>query len=147
MLLHWIVHIGLNLGLSQSALVKPQIIDAARKRIIVITRAPDVDCGIGTASQENDTQSLSSKVFAFMGSFSLYDGCGANYLKAHTTIPDIHVALDPAAEQPPNHFDLEPGSLGYATGMFSYFKQKLGSKVQTFLRGKGRKGGLTSPAA
>ncbi len=37
-----------------------------------------------------------SKVFAFVGSFSLYDGCGAGYIKPHD-IPDFHVQLDPRA--------------------------------------------------
>jgi hypothetical protein len=69
-------------------------------------------------------------VFAFVGTFSLYDGCSANIIKQHGNVPDIHVALDPAALPPSNHFDLEPGALGYANGMFAYYKQKYGSKVQ-----------------
>jgi hypothetical protein len=40
------------------------------------------------------------------------------------------VALDPSAETLPNHFDLEPGPLGFATGMWAYYRQKFGTKVQ-----------------
>jgi len=91
-----------------------------------------LDSGTSCTMNQNDTTSLINKVFAFVGSFSLYDGigCGATVVKAHPTVPDIHVALDPTAETPSNHFDLEPGSAGYATGMFKYFAQKYGSKVQ-----------------
>jgi hypothetical protein len=88
------------------------------------------DGGTNCTQNENGTASLVNQVFAFVGTFSLYDNCGANVLKQHSSVPDIHVALDPAAEPLPNHFDLEPGPLGYATGMFAYYKQKYGSKVQ-----------------
>jgi ABC-type branched-subunit amino acid transport system substrate-binding protein len=88
------------------------------------------DGGTNCTQNENATSSLISQVFAFVGTFSLYDNCGATVLKAHPTVPDIHVALDPAAAPLSNHFDLEPGALGYANGMFAYYKQKYGSKVQ-----------------
>ena len=90
------------------------------------------DSGTNCTLNQNDTSSLVNKVFAFVGSFSLYDGvgCGATVLAAHPTVPDIHVALDPTAETLPSHFDLQPGELGYATGMFKYFAQKYGSKMQ-----------------
>jgi ABC-type branched-subunit amino acid transport system substrate-binding protein len=91
-----------------------------------------LDSGTSCTQNQNDTSSLINKAFAFVGSFSLYDGngCGATVLAAHPTVPDVHVALDPTAEKLPNHFDLEPGPLGYATGMFKYFTQKYGSKMQ-----------------
>jgi ABC-type branched-subunit amino acid transport system substrate-binding protein len=90
------------------------------------------DSGTNCNQNANDTTDLVKKVFAFVGSFSLYDGtgCGATVLKNNPTVPDIHVALDPSAETLPNHFDLEPGELGYATGMWKYYAQKYGSKVQ-----------------
>jgi len=80
---------------------------------------------------QNATEELASKVFAFVGSFSLEDGCGAKYLNAHTNVPDIHVALAPEADSPPNHFDIETGALGYATGPFAYYAKKLGAAVQS----------------
>jgi ABC-type branched-subunit amino acid transport system substrate-binding protein len=89
------------------------------------------DSGTNCSINQNDTSSLVSKVFAFVGSFSLYDGngCGATILKKNPTVPDVHVALDPTAEALPNHFDLEPGQLGYATGMYKYYKAKYGAKM------------------
>src|SRR5580704_13656629 len=90
------------------------------------------DSGTNCSINQNDTSTLVKKVFAFVGSFSLYDGngCGATVLKANPTVPDVHVALDPTAETLSNHFDLEPGELGYATGMYKYFKEKYGSKME-----------------
>jgi ABC-type branched-subunit amino acid transport system substrate-binding protein len=90
------------------------------------------DFGDGeTSCQANEaaTQNLVKKDFALVGTFSLYDNCGATVLKANPTVPDIHVALDPAAEPLANHFDLEPGALGYATGMWKYYAKKLGKSV------------------
>jgi ABC-type branched-subunit amino acid transport system substrate-binding protein len=87
------------------------------------------DDGTNCGRNQNDTEDLSKKDFALVGSFSLYDGCGADYIKAHN-VPDFHVQLDPAAGQPASHFDAEPGPLGYATGMFAYYAKKLGDKVK-----------------
>jgi ABC-type branched-subunit amino acid transport system substrate-binding protein len=90
------------------------------------------DSATSCSQNQNVTSDLVNKVFAFVGSFSLYDGagCGATVLQAHPTVPDIHVSLDPTAEVLPNHFDLAPGPPGYATGMFKYYKQKYGSKME-----------------
>ena len=87
------------------------------------------DGGTNCTQTQNAAQDLVTKVFAFVGTFGLYDNCAATVLKQHPTVPDIHTSLDPAAGKLANHFDLEPGPLGYATGPFEYFKQKYGSKV------------------
>lgn len=88
------------------------------------------DDGTNCAENQNATQDLAGRVFAFVGSFSLYDGCGASFLKAHPDIPDLHVQLSPAAGAIPNNFDIEPGPLGYATGPFAYYAKKYGDKVK-----------------
>ena len=88
------------------------------------------DDGTNCQNNQNSTEELGGKVFAFVGSFSLYDGCGAKYLAAHNQVPDLHVALAPEAETPRNHYDIETGELGYATGMFAYYAKKYGDKVK-----------------
>jgi hypothetical protein len=88
------------------------------------------DDGTNCQNNQNSTEELAGKVFAFVGSFSLYDGCGAKYFAAHPNVPDIHVALDPAADSPSDHFDIETGHLGYATGPFAYYAHKLGDAVK-----------------
>jgi ABC-type branched-subunit amino acid transport system substrate-binding protein len=90
------------------------------------------DSATNCSQNQNATEQLSSKVFAFIGNFSLYDGvgCGGSVIKAHPTIPDISVAIDPTLSTLPNHFDFAPGPPGYGTGMFAYYQKKFGTKVQ-----------------
>ena len=88
------------------------------------------DDGTNCGQNQNDTENLAKKDFALVGSFSLFDGCGADYIKQHN-IPDFHVQLDTRAVEPSSHFDVEPGQLGYATGMFAYYAKMLGSKVKS----------------
>jgi ABC-type branched-subunit amino acid transport system substrate-binding protein len=88
------------------------------------------DDGTNCTQNENVTDELIGKVFALVGGFSLYDGCGATIIRKHPTVADVHLALDPAAETPPNHFDISSGESGYATGMFHFYQQKYGTKVQ-----------------
>ena len=123
---------GLFAGAQQGAVAFSQYVNSLGGICGHQTTIDFADSGTNCTQNQNDTQSLVTKVFAFVGSFSLYDGagCGATVLKAHPSVPDIHVALDPTAETLPNHFDLEPGPLGYATGPFHYFAQKLGNKIQ-----------------
>jgi hypothetical protein len=87
------------------------------------------DDGTNCTQDENAAQSLIGRTFALAGSFALYDGCGAIVLKQHPDVADVHVALDPAADTLPNHFDVSSKRHGYATGMFRYYKQKYGAKL------------------
>lgn len=88
------------------------------------------DGGTNCTQTQNAAQDLVTKDFALVGSFALYDNCAATVLQSNPTVPDIHDSLDPSAATIANHFDIEPGALGYANGMFSYYKQKYGSKVE-----------------
>ena len=123
---------GLFAGAQQGMNAYAQYINAAGGICGHAVSIDFADSGTNCTLNQNDTSSLVNKVFAFVGSFSLYDGkgCGATVLAAHPTVPDIHVALDPTAETLPSHFDLQPGPLGYATGMFKYFKAKYGAKME-----------------
>jgi hypothetical protein len=87
------------------------------------------DDGTNCTQDENATENLVGRAFALAGSFALYDGCGAMVLRRHPGVADVHVALDPAANTPPNHFDVSSKRHGYATGMFRYYKQKYGAKL------------------
>jgi hypothetical protein len=87
------------------------------------------DDGTNCTQDENATQSLISRSFVMAGTFALYDGCGAIVLKQHPDVADVHVALDPSADTLANHFDVSSKRNGYATGMFHYYKQKYGAKL------------------
>ncbi|MGN6475187.1 MAG: ABC transporter substrate-binding protein [Mycobacteriales bacterium] len=87
------------------------------------------DDGTNCTQDENATQSLVGRTFAMSGTFALYDGCGSLVIKAHPTVADIHVALDPEADKPANHFDVSSKQEGFATGKFHYYQQKYGTKL------------------
>ncbi len=96
-------------------------------RTMQVTVADD---GLDCSGNQNATSNLIPKVFAFVGSFSLYDGCGAKVLSQHPDVPDVHRALDPSANAIATNFSVEPGALGYGTGPFAYFAKKYGAKMQ-----------------
>ncbi|MBV9484920.1 MAG: ABC transporter substrate-binding protein [Frankiaceae bacterium] len=90
------------------------------------------DSGTNCSQNQNVTEGLVNKVFAFVGNFSLYDGtgCGGKVIKDNPTVPDISVAIDPSLSTLKNHYDFAPGVPGYGTGMFAYYAKKFGTKVQ-----------------
>lgn len=88
------------------------------------------DSQTNCTSYQNDMQNLIHKDFAFIGSFSLYDGCGASVLKANPTVADLHTGLNPDAITPANHFDLAAGTGGALTGPFAYWAHKYPTQVK-----------------
>ena len=87
------------------------------------------DDGTNCTQDENATQTLAGKAFALSGTFALYDGCGAAIVNANPGMADIHVALDPSADTPANHFDVSTKLNGFATGAFHYYRQKYGARL------------------
>lgn len=88
------------------------------------------DSQTSCSQTESAYSSLIPKVFGFVGSFNLYDDCGANVEGQHTDIPLAEFKLTQQGLSLPNDFDvgpLPPG--GYPTGMFSYYGGKFGSSA------------------
>lgn len=79
-----------------------------------------LECGQNKAQH----QALAPKVFAFVGSFSLYDDCGADVLGAQKGVPDIHNALGQRAVKLANNFSIAPLPTGWRTGPLQYYKDK-----------------------
>ncbi|MEO6203836.1 MAG: ABC transporter substrate-binding protein, partial [Mycobacteriales bacterium] len=73
-------------------------------------------------------QALIPQVFAFVGAFSLYDGCGAKVLKANEGVPDVHSALAANALALPNNFSVAPLTPGWRTGPLLDYKKKYGDR-------------------
>jgi ABC-type branched-subunit amino acid transport system substrate-binding protein len=84
------------------------------------------DCG----ENQNQHNALIPKVFGFVGSFSVYDDCGAKVLDKHRDVPDVAYALSPEALNLPNNFSPYPLVQGYPTGMFRYWKSKYGDAIR-----------------
>ncbi|HLG91719.1 MAG TPA: ABC transporter substrate-binding protein [Acidimicrobiales bacterium] len=76
------------------------------------------------------TQSLVSQVFAFVGSFSLFDNCGAAVLRQNPQVPDVAYSLDPVAQALPNNFSPQPLQNGWRTGPLLYYKKHYPSAVR-----------------
>jgi ABC-type branched-subunit amino acid transport system substrate-binding protein len=90
------------------------------RQLKVLPRDDQFDCGQNKTLTESDIP----KVFAFVGSFSLFDNCGAQSLGAAPTVPDVHNALSVDAAHLPNNFSPQPLRTGAPTGPFLYFKSK-----------------------
>ncbi|HET6810890.1 MAG TPA: ABC transporter substrate-binding protein [Acidimicrobiales bacterium] len=83
------------------------------------------DDGLQCNQNESDYQNLVNSVFAFVGSWSLDDNCGAQILsQGHTDIPLIQQALNPQMAALPNEYSINPFAYGGPTGTFQYFKSK-----------------------
>ena len=83
------------------------------------------DCSRNRAITQDDL----GKAFAFVGSFSLYDDCGAEVLKS-TQVPDVHVALARGAQTEPNNFSTDPIRPGAAPGPFKWARDKYPDAVK-----------------
>jgi ABC-type branched-subunit amino acid transport system substrate-binding protein len=83
------------------------------------------DCGTNRSATE---QALGS-VFAFVGSFSLFDGCGAAVLAAKPEIPDVHPALAAEAQKEPNNYSATPVKPGLSMGVVNYIKSHFPNSI------------------
>jgi ABC-type branched-subunit amino acid transport system substrate-binding protein len=70
---------------------------------------------------------LIGRVFAFAGSFSLFDSCGATVLKANPGVPDAHLAVTPDANALPNNFSVNPIGTTIGNGVYAWGTQKFGA--------------------
>jgi ABC-type branched-subunit amino acid transport system substrate-binding protein len=89
------------------------------------------------ATNAAEARSLTTKTFALVGSFSIYDSCSAPVMLAAPTVPYVAVALDPKLNALPNEFSPEPVQPGYRVGPLKYIKQKYGVSKVGFLAAAG----------
>lgn len=97
------------------------------RQLKIIGADGQTDC---TANQ-NAHSNLLPKVFAFLGSFSLFDDCGTKVLEQNPQVPDLSYALGPETKKnTTNNFPPQAAPIGYPNGMFCYWAQKYGDKVK-----------------
>lgn len=82
------------------------------------------DDAFSCSQNQSQTQSLAGQTFAFVGSFSLFDNCGANVLKSQANVPDVAYSLDPVAQALPNNFSPQPLADSWRLGPLTYYKQQ-----------------------
>jgi hypothetical protein len=70
------------------------------------------------------TQELAPSVFAFVGTFTVLDSCGAPVLQQNPQLPDVSFSLTPDTKKLPNLYSSQPNPPNYRTGPFLYMKQK-----------------------
>lgn len=88
------------------------------------------DDAFSCSNNQSVTQSLSKQVFAFVGSFSLYDGCGAKVLQANPQLSDVSESLDPTTQALANNFQPQYDGSGFVTGPMIWFKQQYPNAVK-----------------
>jgi ABC-type branched-subunit amino acid transport system substrate-binding protein len=94
-------------------------------------KVTSLDDGFSCSQNQSETQSGSTQDFAFVGSFSLFDNCGAKVLAANPDIPDVSVSLDPVAKALPNNYSPQPAPPGIGTGPFVWIKQQYPKAVKS----------------
>ncbi len=89
------------------------------------------DDGFSCTNNQSETEQLTKTAFAMVGSFSLYDNCGAKALKAVPNMPDVSYSLDPVAQALPNNFSPQPLRQGWRTGPLIWYKQHYPNAVKS----------------
>ena len=115
-------------GIFQGAVVGAQAVAAYQnslggihgRKVKVDVRDDQFDTG----QNRSATIDMIGKVFAFMGSFSLYDDAAAQQIQS-SGIPDVSYSLSKARREIANNFSVQPAFDGGApTSGFLWFKQK-----------------------
>lgn len=90
------------------------------RKLKLITSDDSLQC----SQNEADYSNLIGSVFAFVGSWSLDDNCGAQVVQSHPNVPMVQTYLSQQMASLPNAFGVAPYTADVNTGPFLYFKQK-----------------------
>ena len=88
------------------------------------------DDALNCNQNQTQTQDLVGSVFAFVGSFSVFDNCGAKVFAANPTVADVHYLLSDDANKEVNGFSPQPAPPGFRTGPYKYYKAKYPSAIK-----------------
>lgn len=75
------------------------------------------------AQNRSDVAALVHQVIAFAGSFSLFDNCGGQVLKANPEVPDVSVTLSNSTNALANNFSANPLVPGWQAGPLLWFQK------------------------
>ena len=78
---------------------------------------------------QNAYRNLIPKVFAFVGSFGLYDDCGAKTLADNKAVSDLSYALSKPHRTLDTNFSPAPAPIGYPDGMFRFWAKRFPAQV------------------
>jgi ABC-type branched-subunit amino acid transport system substrate-binding protein len=88
------------------------------------------DDALNCNQNQTQTQDLIGSVFAFVGTFSVFDNCGAKVFAQNPTVADVHYLLSNDANKEANGFSPQPAPPGFRTGPYKYYKQKYPDAVK-----------------
>jgi ABC-type branched-subunit amino acid transport system substrate-binding protein len=89
------------------------------------------DDAFDCSTNKRVTQDAINRDFAVVGSFSIYDYCGAQAVKASPGAADVSMAISPDHTALKNNFAVQPVVAGFRTGALQYYKSKFGNAYQT----------------
>jgi ABC-type branched-subunit amino acid transport system substrate-binding protein len=96
------------------------------RKLVVIHKDDGYDCDTYT----NDIKSLSTEVFALVGTFSVEDECGAPTLKANPNLADIEAdIINPELFSAPNAFAGITQPPGFITTGYQWIKDKFPNDI------------------
>jgi ABC-type branched-subunit amino acid transport system substrate-binding protein len=87
------------------------------------------DDALTCSGNQTATQDLEPQVFAFVGTFTVLDSCGAKVFQAHPEIPDVSFSLTPDSKKLSNLYSSQPNPPNFRTGPFLYLKDKFPAAV------------------
>ena len=82
------------------------------------------DDALSCSGNQTATQALAPQVFAFVGTFTVLDSCGAPVFQANPQLPDVSYSLSPETKKLSNLYSSQPNPPNFRTGPFLYMKQK-----------------------
>jgi len=88
------------------------------RQLKLISSDDQLEC----SQNEADYQNLVGSVFAFVGSWSLDDNCGAQVMTTHPAVPMVQQELTPQAAALPSAYSEAPFGQGASLGPFEYYK-------------------------
>ena len=116
---------GAVIGAQAWAAYQNSVGGIAGRKIKLEIRDDQFDTGQNRAA----TQELIPKVFALVGSFSLYDDAALPAMQA-ANIPDLQVPLTTGLQNSPINFAVNPVKRGAASGAFNFLKQKYPDAIE-----------------
>jgi ABC-type branched-subunit amino acid transport system substrate-binding protein len=91
-------------------------------------RVESGDDNFDTGTNRSAHRSLKDKVFAFSGSFSLFDAASVGEMKS-VGVVDIGRALSPARQDYERHYSMVPFGIGWPTTGCQWLKDRFGDQV------------------
>ncbi len=83
------------------------------------------------------TRELAGQVAAFVNSYSVFDGCGAEELAKYSDLADVSNGVDARVTQREQNFSPSPAPAGSRTGGFIYYRDTFGVKTIGSIYGNG----------